>query len=188
MIQVGIYVLNPNRLKKLQRELGYLTSDEFFRTIPLANFESQVLEFLKTVSPEAKGNRYAEYLTSLGYRSSRAKDSLSHFKDGWRVSRETTGNKISFKVWNVLETVAGAKGLAKFKSVEYGSKTSVWIASRFFRFQSKQGWISIKAGQAVTHRGNKGVDAQSKTRTYIEAVLLPQIKANVEALVARRLA
>jgi hypothetical protein len=180
MISVKVVQLNGNRLAKIRRELNYVSTDEFFRTIPLADFESLVEKKLRSLSPTGK-SRYRSYLQALGYPSERT------LKDGWRVKRETRGSKIEFTVWNLLETIGGKSGKAKFNALEYGSNASEWIAKRMFRFKIGRQWVTIAQGRSVSHAGNEGAHAQERTREYIEQVLLPKIGTRIENLIAKRL-
>lgn len=183
MISVKVVQLNGNRLAKIRRELRYLTSDAFFKTIPLSSFEDDVVKKLRDLSPKGR-SKYRRYLAGLGI----VPDSGDRtFRDGWRVKRGTKGTKIEFTIWNLLETIGGKRGEAKFRSIEFGSKTTQWVAKRMFRFKSKGEWVTIAAGRSMTHSGNDGAEVQKRTAEYIENVLLPKIGAHVNKLVEQRL-
>jgi hypothetical protein len=95
MISVKVVQLNGNRLAKIRRELGYLSTDDFFRTIPLADFSDLVEAKLRALSPSGK-SKYRAYLSSLGH----PRESLS-FKESWRVKRGNKGSKIEFTIWEL---------------------------------------------------------------------------------------
>lgn len=184
MISVKVVEVNPSRLTKLRRELRKVSNQDFFRTIPLAEYERKILEFLRSESPEGH-NDYRDFLAFLGYPTKRGP--MMSFKSGWRTARETVKSSVSIRIWNLLETIGGKEGQKKFRAIEYGTSTSTWVAKRTFRFVGDDGWKTIKQGTSVTHVGNKGADVQQKTKDYIVKTLLPQISDTVYTNIARRL-
>jgi hypothetical protein len=183
MTRIKVIQLNPNRLKKIRRELDFLSNQDFFKTIPLAEYERLIAEALRDFSPRGSSG-YRDYLINLGFPATGA---LRSFADSWRTKRETEGTRVFFKVWNLLNTSSGSAGKAKFAAVEYGTKASTWIASRTFRFKSKGDWITIKEGRPVAHAETKGAEVQRTVADYVEGYLLPRIGADVEALIAKRM-
>jgi hypothetical protein len=184
-MNVRVHLLNPNRLKKVQRELGYLTGDAFLRTIPLADFGRDIEQFLKDNSPSSSEGEYARFRASIGHVMTEGR--FLKFAESWRVRRETSSNKVSFKIWNLLETIGGKEGEAKFRSIEYGSKTTSWIVRNAFKVKIKGDWVTLAAGRSVTHTGTEAANVQGKVADYIEDVIRPQVGERVREAVWRRL-
>jgi len=184
MITVNI-VTDEDRFRKVADALEFLSSEEFFRTIPLAQFETKILMFMRSISPEDRGLTKA-YRSSLGLYF---KGGMQSFKDGWRVARETSGDSITFRIWNLLETVGGDQGVRKFSALEYGNSASSFIAKRTYVFQSVEGaWVTIKQGRTVQHAGRTGANVIGRTSDYIAQVMLPEIGQHINELITRRLA
>lgn len=181
MISVKVVQLNGNRLAKVRQELRYLSTDDFFRTIPLVDFSDLVEAKLRALSPSGR-SKYRAYLESLGH----PKESLS-FSQSWRVKRGNRGARIEFTIWNLLETIGGRSGDAKFKAIEFGSNASEWIVRRTFKIKIKRDWITMVEGRSMTHAGNDAANVQARTRDYIEQVLLPRIGLRINNLIENRL-
>jgi hypothetical protein len=184
-VSIKVVSVNPSRLAKVRRELRYLTSEDFFRTIPLKDFQDRVQEYLKLMSPVGDESK-RQFLASAGYRVMSARDARMAFSEGWRVKRQNMRGSIRFEVSHLLES-KGKKGRAKFAAVEYGSKASTWIASRRFRFKGDR-WAHITPGRKIEHAATQGANAMEKTSEYIQNVLLPLISDKVNQTIRRRLA
>lgn len=185
MIRAKVIQLNPGRLEKIQHELGYITSDQFFRTIPLADFQQNLEDFLQDHSPKGAPSDYMRFRASIGDVMHEGK--FLKFAESWRIKREAGTNRISYKIWNLLETIGGHRGEAKFQSIEYGSSTTNWIVRKTFRIKIKGDWITLAKGRSVEHKGNEGAHVQAKVSDYILNVIKPKVATRVHDTVAKRL-
>lgn len=183
MVSVKVYDVNGNRLAKLMRELDYLSAGDFLRTIPLAEERKETEEYMREVSPP-KGH---DSETTLWLIQNGLRPELPSFREGWRVKRVTVGNRIAWSFTNILETMRVSGAAAKFKSIEFGSKTTYWEAEREFSFKDGR-WFHVDEGQPMLHRGNKPADVIGKTTRFVATVLAPKVGLKVDALVRRRLA
>ncbi len=182
MVTVKVYTVNGNRLAKLSRELDYLSAGDFFRTIPLAEERRDVERYMKDVSPpHGRVSDTTQWLADHGIRPL-----LPSFSEGWRVKRVTQGNRIAWSFTNILESIRNTGALVKFKSIEFGSKTTEWESPRDYFFKDRR-WFHVDEGQPMLHYGNKPANVIVKASEYVATVLAPRIGLKVDDLVRRRL-
>lgn len=179
-VSILAYELNANRLKKLRRELGYVGSGDFFRTIPLSQEREQIKTYMEQVSPKGEMSETKQWLAANGQRR------LSvQFAKSWRITRETEGNRIVWRISNVLSS-GSARDQMKFYSIEFGSRTSTWIAERTLRFKNSK-WFAIGEGSEVRHWGNRPADVIKKTSDFVLTEMLPLIRTKISGIVETRL-
>lgn len=182
MVSVKIYEVNGNRLAKLGRELDYLSAGDFFRTLPLAEERRETEEYMREVSPP-KGH---DSETTLWLIENGLRPAMPSFREGWRVKRVTLGNRIAWSFTNILESVRITGAAVKFRSIEFGSKTTYWESPREYMFKDGR-WYHVDEGQPMLHRGNKPANVLGKTTQFVASVLAPKVGLKVDALVRRRL-
>lgn len=183
-VQIKVSEVNSQRLAKLQRELGYLDSRDFLRTIPLAAERRTVEEYMESISP--RGDNVSK--TTLWLAERGIKPLLPKFATGWRVKRVSVGNRIVWQISHILETTNRIGGQVKFRSIEFGSRTEVWSAKRDFKFLDANGrWHSFSEDDEITHWGNPPANIIEKTSEFIRTVMLPQIASKVRNIVEHRL-
>lgn len=176
--QVG-YELNNRRLAKLRDELGY-TAGSFLKTVSLTEERERIQQFMEDASPSGGDvSETKKWLDSAGIRPLGLQ-----FAKAWRVRRQTEGSRIVWVISNVL-TSGTREERAKFFSIEFGSKTRVWTAKRSFSFKNRK-WYHIAEGTEVIHWGNKPADVIGQTRTFVENVMMPELRAKVTNIVRQR--
>lgn len=171
------------KLAGVREVLGYSKNAELFRTIQLSDFQERALQFIRSISPVGKNS---DWQKSLGA-PPRLKGDMP-LRDSWRINRFSTSTYIGFDIRSLLEN-AGKRGQAKIKSIEYGNKDSFFIAKRKFSFYSEDhgGWVFIPEGTPIDRPSRKGMNLTAKTSTYIETVLLPEIRSKVGSQIRARL-
>lgn len=182
MIQIRVAQLNGQRLAKLRRELGDMTAADFFRSVATSDEVAETLEYMEEVSPPiGQPSETKLWLAEQGIRPLGVP-----FSKGWRIKRVSQGSRIEWRISNVLER--SAEGRAKFRSIEFGSRTTQWTASRDFSFKSGGSWYSIDAGSVMIHWGNQPANVLGKTTDFIERVIRQRLADKVTDRVRKKLA
>lgn len=181
-LNIVINQVNGRRLDKLRRELDYMSATDMFRTIPLAEERREVEEYMADISPKGEPSETKRWLAEHGRRAL-----LPRFATGWRVKRLVIGNRLAWSITNVLESSSLDGARAKFRSVEFGSRSSTWKATRKLSFLAHSQWFRFSAGQEIKHVGNPPADVLGKVSTFVETYMIPQIASKVEVLINARL-
>jgi hypothetical protein len=107
-------------------------------------------------------------------------DTLGHFAEGWRIRRESTGNRLKFILSNVMMN-RGVRGQAKFMSVELGNRAQkLKPARRTYRFLGQEGWVTIKEGTRINRPARRGAHVMASSRAFILRTILPQVSIRVD--------
>lgn len=179
MIDVKVIHPESRRMGRIKDALDFLSSAEFFRTIPLASEMEQIREFMFRISPDRRKTRYTEL----------SKPDLPPFGESWIVRRRTQGNSIVIELDNRLYSRSHA-GRDKFIGVEFGSTASTWTARKMFRFKygpGKKQWVTVAEGSDWEHAESPAANVLEKTSAFIENVMIPRITDKFHSIVERRL-
>lgn len=184
MLRVRVKSFHSERLARLKDELQVTSSSDLFRTLPLAEFQRQALEYIESITPE--GTR-SEYLESLGAKADKVGD--QPLKGNWRIRRLSTGNSIQFEIYSRLETSGGKRGRDKVAAIEGGNRQSSFTAKRNFRFFSTafDRWTTVEEGDVIQRPAREGKHLVRSTAQFIRDRLGPDIRFKIEGILKRRL-
>jgi len=181
MIEIKVINLQGSRLNKIRDALGYLSSPDFLRTLPLADFIKDVSSYMERISPHRRRRQFTS-----------GQPKLPHFANNWVVKRSTDGNRVFLTLDNKLNFLnfGGRAGIAKFAAIETGSTSSTWTAKRTFRFKygpGKKQWAVVGEGSDWEHAASPAANVLPRTSDYIQDVLMPKIRQRVGETIERRM-
>jgi hypothetical protein len=183
-VEIKVVRYNEARLKKIRRELDYATTDDFFKTIPLAEFTRDILRYARSKSP-APHEFIAIGARTMVHRQTAAQ-MIEKFREGWRVERSYSGGQINLVLRNIMENYSRQN--LWLNLIEYGSGASTWIARRTFRYFSETfGWVTVQRGRTMRHAPTKGVEVTKQTVQYIEENLVPLAREKISSIIEKRL-
>lgn len=174
---------DERRIAKLVKDLGYVSSETFTRSLPLRQYREQALDYLKDLFPT----------------STKSKSNTNEFGDhlvrGWKTEYIHTKTGVGFRLFHAQENNSRVQTV--LKSLDKGSQFFTYDAEEEFRFfgryaskkgkHAANGWITIAEGRTVIRGPRKGLNYAEKTSEYIQLVLLPQMRAMVQERVRSRI-
>ncbi len=177
--------VNRKRIDTLVKELNYVNSSTFLRSLDLRTKSAIVLAVLKGATPVSqdltRGNK-PEFGIQLS--------------ESWEARIETDGSSsLSFVIDSMLRKLP--RGDTVIASLDQGTQGYTVVPEDDIRFYGyhysrkisgrNEGWVTLEAGVPVQYSPRPGFHFIDKTYEFIQAVMIPQLKADIEEKVRRRM-
>ena len=180
MIKVSSQATN-RQIASLVKELKYVSSDSFLRTLNLKYFEGEALLFLDSVFPKS-GDAASHNLDEFG----------QWLFQGWKAEGFIKGNSIGFRLYHELESDRRAKVV--LKSLDTGSRAYDFQPEETLSFPAKLaesktglGWVTLSQKKLYHYKARPGREYTSKTAQFIESTIMPEVKENLSYRIRERI-
>lgn len=169
------FTFDEHRYSEIVAGLRRVDTPGVLRKIDLAPYQKKALLFLRRVFP---------YSGAKG--STNQLEFKAHLIDGWRVNRIIMATTVGFSLDHVLRGNRRANRVLDV--LDRGSSAWTFITNKTLRFRDnrvKKAWVTMSAGAAIHHRDHPGSEYREKTFTFINEVLLPQIRKEVTRVIRK---
>lgn len=165
------------QLHRLRSALAEFGSAAVYRQLNLGAEQRRLLAFLEDVSPKASPETLSDTKRWL---IRRGLHRPTYFSKNWRVDLEKRGVAgVALLVYNVLES-GTRRQRAKFRAVEFGSRTSFWEARAEKWWKLRGRWLVQEEELVYKHEATPPARVLSKAEEYIQTTLVTQVQARLD--------
>ena len=178
------------KIERLAQELNYVSSTTFLNGLGLKKRSLEALSYLLELFPDS---------SSGSERPSSRNEFGMQLKQGFYANTEVTGTKVAFIIGHRLQ--GNERAMTVLNSLDKGTRaysTTYDTAVSFLgdaakaktvRPQSKSAlvWFRLAPGRSYYYSARPGHKYVSKTRQFIERVILPELKEDFDHKVKSRM-